>query len=248
MAIRVVFILLITLSSAFAQMSKKDFIEKKINQLTLMTQQKMNRQTQQLENWLKNKNSAMPKNNGKLVKVYYYLGTFHAQLYAKYNSKEENAQDLENYRKAKHYLEACAAYEHNIDKTEALIERLDQIRGIRVKKISKFKWRALFEYISYEELALLKDGAGKENIYSPQRGFCAGAQLAYGNSHHEFALDTCLYASSGNVGAENTARYFQKDVTTKGIYFKPTYWKLLSEGEAALGFGVPVLLRSVDYT
>jgi hypothetical protein len=183
-----------------------------------------------------------------LLKAYYYLGTLYAQLYAHHDSGEEDKQDVQHFRRSKYYLGAAAAYEHEIDKVETRLDFIDKVQTDRKRLISKSRWRGLFQYMSYQELALLKDSVGEEKIYSPQRGFCVGGQFAYGDVVHEWTFDVCGYVTSGNVGAENTNRYFQDSVSSKGILFKPSYWKLLSDGEAGLGFGLPVMLRSVDYT
>lgn len=249
MALRLFFIFSLLCTSAWAQKREgREQIERRLGQLTSFTEQKLSREHNAVSRWMQNRSGKMPRASERLLKAYYFIGSFHAQLYANHASGDEDRKDLSHYANAKKYLEICAAYEHEIDKTEQKLERLEQLKGIRAKKMTSFKWRFLFQYLSYQELALLKDSGGEEKIYSPQRGFCVGGQMAWGSMTSEWALDACAYASGGNVGAENTARYFQKDVTSRGLYFKPTYWKLLSEGEAGLGIGVPVLLRTVDYT
>lgn len=232
---------------AYAKASKAS-IQKRINQLEAMTSQKMGRDKRALDNWMRTKSGKMPRVTPRLLKAYYFLGTLYAQLYASHDSGEEDKQDQNHYRRAKYYLGAAAAYEHEIDKVEERIDIIDKIQIDRKRLISKSYWRGLFQYMSYQELALLKDSVGEEKIYSPQRGFCVGGQFAYGDVLHEWTLDACAYVTSGNVGAENTNRYFQESVSSKGILFKPSYWKLLSDGEAGLGIGLPVMIRKVDYT
>lgn len=232
----------------YAQVNRKLVIERKISQLESFTTQKLGRDQRAINLWVKNKKGKMPRVNNRLLKSYYFLGILHAQLYTKYSSGEENREDLTNFRKARFYLKAIEPYEYNIDKVEDRLSKMESVRIERMKAITNSYWRLMVQYISYQELALLKDAGGEENITSPQRGLCFGGQFAYGNTEYEWALDACAYASSGNVGAKNPARYFQQDVSSKGLYVKPTYWKLLAEGEAGIGLGVPVLLRTVDYT
>ncbi len=235
-------------ASAFAAKATKASIEKRIQQLEAMAGQKLGRDKRALDAWMRNKKGKMPRVSPRLLKAYYFLGTLHAQLYASHDSGEEDKDDIYNYRRSKYYLSAAAAYEYEIDKVETRLDYIDKAQADRKRLISKSHWRVLFQYMSYQELALLKDSAGEEKIYSPQRGFCAGGQYAYGDVEHEWTFDICAYATNGNVGAENTARYFQDSVSSKGILFKPSYWKLLSDGEAGLAFGLPVMLRKVDYT
>lgn len=234
--------------AATAQTHSKVSIERKITQLEALASQKLTRDQRGLVKWMRSKQGSPPKVSERLLKTYYYLGVLHARLYSKHHSGEEAAADLQNYRKALSYLRVAEVYEHNIDKVESHIERLEAIRLRRIKLQKKLYWRLSAQYLSYQELATLKDSAGEEDIYSPQRGYCLGGEVAYGNQFSEWALDACAFVSTGNVGAKVPTRYFQQDVSSTGLYLKPTYWKLLSEGEAALGVGVPVLLRSVDYT
>ena len=105
--------------------------------------------------------------------------------------------------------------------------------------------------MSYQESAKLKLANGsEETIYSPQRGLCVGGQWGYGNVYREWTLDACYFSVRGNVGNSGSTgpTYFQKGITTSGFLFKPTYWKLLNEGEAGIGLGVTGLLRKTDYT
>lgn len=249
MALRLLLIMIFLAAiAAQAQTNSQVGLERKITQLEALASQKMAREQRALVKWMRTKAGPMPKVSERLLKTYYYLGTLHARLYSKYHSGEETAADLQNYRKALSYLRAAEAYEHNIDKVESHLERLEAIRLRRTKLQKKLHWRLSAQYLSYQELATLKDSAGEEDIYSPQRGYCLGGEVAYGNQFSEWALDACAFISTGNVGAKVPTRYFQQDVSSTGIYLKPTYWKLLSEGEAALGVGVPLLLRSVDYT
>lgn len=249
MVIRVIILISCLWSQfVFSQGNRKIVIERKISQLEAFTSQKLGRDQKALNLWVKNKKGKMPRVSDRLLKSYYFLGTLHAQLYTKYSSGEENREDLSNFRKARFFLKAIEPYEYNIDKVEDRLSKIESVRVERMKSLTHSYWRLMLQYISYQELALLKDAGGEENITSPQRGMCFGGQFAYGNTEYEWALDACAYASSGNVGAKNPARYFQQDVSSKGLYFKPTYWKLLSEGEAGIGLGLPVLLRTVDYT
>jgi len=242
-------LLVFTMSApVLAAKATKASIEKRIQQLESFTSQKLGREKRALDAWMRTKKGKMPRVSNRLLKSYYFLGTLHAQLYASHDSGEEDKRDVMNYRRSKYYLTAAAAYEYEIDKVEARLDYIVKAQTDRKRLISKSRWRALFQYMSYQELALLKDSVGEEKIYSPQRGFCAGGQFAYGDVEHEWTFDACLYATSGNVGAENTARYFQDSVSSRGVLFKPSYWKLLSDGEAGLGIGLPVLLRKVDYT
>jgi hypothetical protein len=233
---------------ALAAKASKASVQKRIAQLESMTAQKLGRDKRALDTWMKTKRGSMPRVSPRLLKAYYFLGTLYAQLYASHDSGEEDKRDVLHFRRAKYYLGAAAAYEHEIDKVETRLDFIDKVQTDRKRLISKSQWRVLFQYMSYQELALLKDSVGEEKIYSPQRGFCAGGQFAYGDVEHEWTFDICGYVTSGNVGAENINRYFQDSVSSKGILFKPSYWKLLSDGEAGLGFGLPVMLRTVDYT
>ncbi len=251
MVMRYVLALLLALSlatPALAAKASKASVQKRIAQLESMTAQKLGRDKRALDAWMKTKRGSMPRVSPRLLKAYYFLGTLYAQLYARHDSGEEDKQDVLHFRRAKFYLGAAAAYEHEIDKVETRLDYIDKVQTDRKRLISKSHWRVLFQYMSYQELALLKDSVGEEKIYSPQRGFCAGGQFAYGDVVHEWTFDICGYVTSGNVGAENINRYFQDSVSSKGILFKPSYWKLLSDGEAGLGFGLPVMLRTVDYT
>lgn len=110
------------------------------------------------------------------------------------------------------------------------------------------RWRLSANYLTYQEQAVLKDSAGRENLYSAQQGWCVGGQWARGNLEQEWSIDACAFATQGNVGAENSARYFQKDVSSRGLFLKPTWWKVLSEGEAAFGIGMPIMFNHVDYS
>lgn len=233
---------------AEAQLSKKMDIERKIQKIETLTKQKLSREKRALDNWVIRKKGRMPKVGKGILKSYYYLGALYGQLYGLFPSEDETQADFKNYRLSKYYLTTVSLYEYQIDNAEAMIEKLEQTRSNRSKLVSSTKWRALLQYMSYQELALLTDAAGEEKIYSPQRGFCGGVQWAYGNVFSEWTIDACLYLSSGNVGADNAARYFQTNVTTIGVMLKPTYWRLLSDGEAAIGLGLPVMARQVDYT
>jgi hypothetical protein len=242
------FSILTPLSWAAKPKASKQTLLKRTRSLEAMTSQKLGRDKRALDAWLKTKDGTMPRVTPRLLKAYYFLGATYAQLYVHHADDEEPKRVELYYRRARYYLDAAIAYEHEIDKAERNMEVITRVRSDRARAVDTTKWRALFQYMSYQELALLKDAAGEEKIYSPQRGFCAGIQWAYGNLESEWTFDACAYISSGNVGAENTNRYFQDNVSTKGFFFKPTYWKLLSDGEAALGFGLPVMLRTVDYT
>ena len=242
----------LTLLSPVARAAKpkasKETLLKRTRSLESMARQKMGRDKKALDAWLKTKEGSMPRVTPRLLKAYYFLGSTYAQLYVHHAEDEDPKKVEQYYRRARFYLDAAIAYEHEIDKAERNLEVITRVRSDRERAVDTVKWRVLLQYMSYQELALLKDSAGEEKIYSPQRGFCAGVQLAYGNLDGEWTLDACAYVSSGNVGAENTARYFQDNVSTRGVYLKPTYWKLVSDGEAALGLGVPVMIRTVDYT
>lgn len=249
MAVRILLLALLCFPMLVsAQPERKTQIERKITQLESLASQKLGREQRALVRWLRTQQGPAPKVSERLLKTYYYLGTLHARLYSKYHSGDDSPEDLRNYRKALAYLRGAEAYEHNIDKVEAHLERLEALRQQRVRLTKHLRWRLLAQFLSYQELATLKDPAGEENIYSPQRGYCVGGTAAYGNAMSEWALDACAYVTSGNVGAKVPSRYFQQDVSSTGLYLKPTYWKLLSDGDAGVGIGVPLLLRTVDYT
>ncbi len=246
---RLLLVFLLSCASLAALADNRRFlIEKKIAKLEALVTQRYGRDHRALELWLRDRKKKMPRVSPQLLKAYYFLGSFYSQLYLKHHTGEETAEDVTNFRRARYYLGAAEAFEVNIDKTEERLALVESARKERLKARNHTSWRVLVNYLSYQELALLKDAGGEEKISSPQRGFCAGGTVAWGNYESEWALDACAFVTSGNVGAKNTARYFQQDVSSKGLYFKPTYWWLFSEKEAGLGIGVPVLLRTVDYT
>ena len=242
------FFLLVFLSEVFAQKTSKIELERRIQKIEVMLNQRVKREKALLDRYLQTKKGRMPKVSKGLQKSYYMLGAMHGQLYGLFPSGEESQEDFKNYTRSKYYLAGAALYEYEIDRVETMLEKLEQTRSQRSKLVSTSKWRAMIQYMSYQELALLTDTAGEEKLYSPQRGFCAGAQWAYGNTFSEWTIDGCVYLANGNVSAANPARYSQDGVNSLGVMIKPTYWRLLSEGEAAIGFGVPVLIRSMDYT
>jgi hypothetical protein len=232
----------------FAQDNPRLITEQKIVKLESLISQKFAQDQMALNLWLKDMKIKMPQVNEGLLKTYYSLGILHARVYIKNSSGNESGEDLTHYQKALFYLKAIEPYEFNIDQVEDHLSKLETIRTERSKLARQIFGRLLVMYLSYQELALLKDSAGKEKITSSQRGPCLGGQVAYGNAYNEWSLDACAYVTSGNVGAKNTARYFQRDVASKGFYLKPTYWKILADSEAAIGLGIPILFRSVDYT
>ncbi|MCE3012728.1 MAG: hypothetical protein LW878_06635 [Proteobacteria bacterium] len=250
MVIKIIFatLLLIFVSETFAQRTSKSELDNKIHKIEVMINQRLKREKAMLDRYLQTKKGRMPKVSKGLQRSYYYLGAFYGQLYGLFPSGEESQEDFKNYTRSKYYLEGAALYEYEIDNVESMLEKLESTRSQRTKLISTRKWRGILQYMSYQELALLKDAAGEEKLYSPQRGMCAGVQWAYGNTFSEWTIDGCVYVASGNVSATNSARYSQDGVNSLGVLLKPTYWRLLSEGEAAIGFGVPVLIRSMDYT
>ena len=250
MAIKIIFtvFLLVLLSETFAQKNTKAELERKIQKIEVMLKQRKKHEKAVLDRYILKNKGQMPKVSKGLQRSYFYLGAFYGQLYGLYPAGEESREDFKNYNRSKHYLSGAALYEYEIDRVEAMLEKLDLTRSKRSKLVSTSKWRGMIQYMSYQELALLTDAAGEEKLYSPQRGFCAGAQWAYGNTYNEWTIDGCVYLASGNVSASNPARYSQDGVNSLGLMLKPTYWYLLSEGEAAIGFGLPLLIRSMDYT
>lgn len=219
----------------------------KLVQLEELIAAKHARDHRKLQGWLKNRNGPRPKVPQQLLKSYYYIGTINAQIWINYPTDKPKQND-QRFRRARSFLEVCALYEYDIDKTEERLDKIEQIRQLRVKRIYHHHWRLTAQFMSYQESATLSDVAGEETIYSTQRGLCVGGQWGYGNAFREWTVDGCVYNVRGNVATEQTTRYFQKGITTIGLLVKPTYWKLLNEGEAGVGLGVTALLRKTDYS
>jgi hypothetical protein len=219
-------------------------LKQSIAQNLSLKQKKFLQQHRAYDRWSKTKRGRMPRIARPLLEVYYRLGKAYAGLYALHQPGREVESEYKKYKAARYYLNAAAAYEYKIDDVEQSLEKLDQMRAARDRLVSRFKYRFLMQYMSYQELATLS--APRANIYSPQRGLCTGMQWAYGNLHREWTLDTCFYYTSGNVGSGNI--YFQQNVPTMGLLIKPTYWLQLADDLAAVGVGVPILARRVNYT
>lgn len=248
MALRIFLLCLcfIFLGKAFAKSSEAK-LRGQLVQLENLIASKYARDHRRLQAWLKRREGKMPRTPNKLLKSYYFLGSINSQIWV--NHPTDNAQqDDVRYRRARSFLEVCALYEYDIDRVEEKLDILEQVRQIRVKSEYHHHWRLSAQFLSYQESATLSDTNGTETIYSPQRGLCVGGQWGYGNVYREWTIDGCYYNVKGNVSTETTSRYFQSGITTNGFLFKPTYWKLLSEGQAGIGFGVTALVRRTNFT
>lgn len=220
----------------------------KLIQLEEMIAAKHARDHRRLQSWLKNRQGKIPKTPNSLLKAYYYLGTVNAQIWMNYPVGKKD-QDEQRYRRARSFLEVCSLYEYEIDKVEARLDKIEQLRQMRIKQEKVHHWRVTAQFISYQESAFLNTGSGEETIYSTQRGPCLGMQWGYGNAFSELTMDACYYNVRGNVESESSSpRYFQRGIGTQGFLLRPAYWKMLNEGEAAIGLGVTAMVRKTDYT
>jgi hypothetical protein len=244
----IIFLIFTSLSNLGASTKQEFSLQKIIAQNLAIKQKKYLREHQAYARWSKTKKGRMPRVSKPLLQVYYNLGKAYAGTYALHASGKERENEYKKYKAARYYLNAAAAYEFKIDEVEQTLDKLELMRRSRERLVSRFKFRLLMQYMSYQELASFTFAGGTENIYSPQRGLCTGVQWAYGNLKREWTLDTCFYYTSGNVGSSNTALYFQQNVPTVGALIKPTYWFQLSDDLAAFGLGVPVLIRRVNFT
>lgn len=215
-------------------------------QLEEMIAAKHARNHRRLQSWLKNREGKIPKTPDALLKAYYYIGTINAQIWMNYPTGNEQ-QDTQRYRRARSFLEVCALYEYDIDKVEMRMDKMEQMLQTRLKREKKHHWRVALNFMSYQESADFTFPGGQQVVYTTQRGPCVGGQWGYGNVYSEWSIDACYFQVRGNVGTENN-EYFQRGISTQGFLFKPTYWKLLSDGEAGVGFSITALARKTDYT
>jgi hypothetical protein len=189
-----------------------------------------------IKTWVRQgKRGQMPKGPTGLLRIYYNT----AKKLQKTPGKEH---------RARYYYGILASYEYEIDDVEARIAAIDTIIERNRRLAKHHRWRLTAQFLTYQEEARLKDAGGVENLYSAQRAWCFGGQYAYGNLEQEWTVDACAFSGRGNVGADNAARYFQQDVSSQGLLLKPAWWKVLSDGEAAVGLGLPMMWRQVDYT
>lgn len=247
MALRHWPLLFLLLVSTLSFAKSESELKVRLTQLEDMIAQNFSPEHRQIQRWVKTRKGGMPKAPPKLLQAYFYIGSLNAQLWMTHPTGNE-AQDLGRFRRARSFLEVAALYEYNLDKAEERLDKLEQMRQQRLKEIKHHHWRVGLQFLSYQESAYLKDSAGTETIYSQQRGPALGGQWGYGNLFNEWTIDAWIYRTTGNVGAESTSRYFQRGIGVNGFVVKPAYWKLLSEGKAGVGLGLPVMIRHASFS
>lgn len=248
MAVRLFLIVLLLLITSFAEAKEPEKrLLRRLNQLEERIAAKHARTHRKLQDWLKKKEGKMPQVPQDLLKSYYFMGTVNAQIWMNYPKGDEKL-DTKRYRRARSFLEVAALYEYEIDRVESRMDKMEQLRQLRLKREYSHYWRLAVSFLSYQESATLTDATGEENLFSSQRGPCLGGQWGYGNNFTEWTIDACYYATQGNVASESSGRYFQRGIATNGILLKPTYWKLLSDREAGIGAALTALVRQTKYT
>lgn len=143
----------------------------------------------------------------------------------------------------------CLEVECDDTDPDEILDALDKVKQNFSR--SQFAWtkNLSISLITWKDSLNLTNASTSQEIESTTKGSCIGGELGYGNYYYQYAGSFCFASTKASVGKDSEQiSYFQNEVAVNALIFAPTFYWMPYGGSAALGFEVPMVYRSGDYT
>ena len=182
---------------------------------------------------------------------YYYKALSISKVYLSRFDQLNEGQRSDYKKNILMYANLSIEGEFDDQDPEQIIADIDNFNNKIAAKKYRYGSFIGINYVTWRDrLTLIGQDGSESTLISNSEGLCLGGGLRKFNAEFEYNINGCVGINNATVGADTDAsvNYFQKNVPVLGIMAAVGFiWKPKTEG-TGLGFHIPIIYRSGDYT
>lgn len=179
---------------------------------------------------------------GRLARV--YLEDYNSRVIKLTDGAKDHSE-----RMIRIYSDICLEVECEETDPDQILDGLDRVKQNFSRAQYSWSKSLSLSLITWKDSLTLVNENVSQEIDSTAKGSCLGGELGYGNYYIQYAGSFCFASTKASVGKDSEdISYFQNDVSVNALIFAPTFYWMPFGGSASLGFELPLVYRTGDYT
>jgi hypothetical protein len=199
----------------------------------------------------KKRKGTKPRLSKKLLFYYFKLSELFAKQYATSEYKHSDKRRRVYSYLHRYYKKILASYDAYEDEMEAPAALYDEYETRQKGKVHHRRYTINMGYYAWKDRIHLTNASGKKvDLVSDTSGTSIGASIAWENMHHSLILEGGFISATAKVLTKDASviNYKQEGIAVTAFYLEPAFLFKVSDGGAEIGFGMPILHTSGNYT